>query len=290
MAELALLFEYARIHRGKRAGVAQNGRQKKKPAPGRDWLRERSRIEGKVDASQICRLALVGVEHPDLVGDLLVAAGPAVLHGRQVRGQQAFQQPADALPAVADRALSGAENLGDAGVRMAPGGQADDPFVGLEGVPGAGQVALGEAGSLARLVEHAFQDLVGEPVEAQRLLVDAGAGHQPFVGHGAIVVVGCVQGERIARVAAADLPQEIVADGVARADEAKGRVPAVAELPPVGHTGDLDQVFHVLGSDLAAVQAQPAAGAIGRHAAPGQPFGLDRQGVGAHLGLLSSVM
>jgi hypothetical protein len=75
------------------------------------------------------------------------------------------------LAAIPDRAFGGAYQLGDAGVGVAIRGQANDSLVGLDGVLSTAQTAVGEAGRYTRLIEHTFQDLVGQPVEAQGVVI-----------------------------------------------------------------------------------------------------------------------
>jgi DNA-binding NarL/FixJ family response regulator len=55
----------------------------------------------------------------------MVPAASVVLN-QGIHGEQVFQQAADPLPAVADRAFGGAQQFGDAGVGVAVGGQAQE--------------------------------------------------------------------------------------------------------------------------------------------------------------------
>ena len=77
--------------------------------------------------------------------------------------------------------------------------------------------------------------------------------------------------------------------GVAGAEKAEDRVPAVAVVFSAGHGGDLDQVLHVLGSKIGCLQVQ-AAGAVGCFVALGQPCGLGGQVVRDQLHLPSGVL
>ena len=164
---------------------------------------------------------LVGVGQQDLAGSLVVAT-PAVVVDEGIWREQVFQQAANPLPTISDRAFSGAHQLGDAGVGVAVGGQADDKFVGLYRVPVAGQLVLREASCLSRFKEHTFQDLVGEPVEAQDIVVGGCGRCQPFARQVATVVQRCVQGEGGAGVSAKNLAVEVLLGSLVGADEVNG--------------------------------------------------------------------
>ena len=71
---------------------------------------------------------------------------------------------------------------------MAVGGQANEALVGLDGVPVAGQLVLREAGCLACFKEHTFQSLVGEPVEAEGVVIGGCGSSQPLVGRVTAIV------------------------------------------------------------------------------------------------------
>ena len=135
---------------------------------------------------------------------LLVAARAAVLHRWPLRREQTFQQSPDPLPAVTDGAFGGPHQLGDAGVGVPVGGQSNDPLFLLDRIPVAGHQAPREPCCLPRLKEHAFQYIVGQPIQALGRLVVCWDS-QLFMGRVAVLVQGVIQGKRVPGAAAQDL-------------------------------------------------------------------------------------